>query len=168
MALYPALSGTDALVRIYNNDGSEAGACGNGMRCVASRGSAETGKARSISTRSAGASPAGAPPTACSRWIWACLVSLGRDLARRGDARHARDRLQFGPLDPPLLRSPSAVSMGNPHAIFWVDDLDAYDLPGSGPSSKMSSSFPSAPTSRSPHSRRASVSSSAPGSAVLD
>src|SRR5580698_5785028 len=45
MALYPARAGTDALVRIYNNDGSEAGACGNGMRCVASLVSAENGRA---------------------------------------------------------------------------------------------------------------------------
>src|SRR5262245_47011642 len=36
MAIYPPrIDGTDAFVRIYNNDGSEAGACGNGMRCVA-------------------------------------------------------------------------------------------------------------------------------------
>ena len=36
MALYPPRrAGTDSYVRIYNNDGSEAGACGNGMRCVA-------------------------------------------------------------------------------------------------------------------------------------
>ena len=33
MALYPPRkSGTDSLIRIYNSDGSEAGACGNGMR----------------------------------------------------------------------------------------------------------------------------------------
>ena len=32
-------------VRIYNNDGSEAGACGNGMRCVAALVGEETGKA---------------------------------------------------------------------------------------------------------------------------
>src|SRR6185369_3468637 len=31
----PRLAGTVAFVSIYNNDGSEAGACGNGMRCVA-------------------------------------------------------------------------------------------------------------------------------------
>ena len=38
MALYPPrTAGTDSLVRIYNNDGSEAGACGNGMRCVVRR-----------------------------------------------------------------------------------------------------------------------------------
>ena len=36
--------------------------------------------------------------------------------------------LQIGPIDKPILHSPSVVSMGNPHAIFWVDDVDAYDL----------------------------------------
>src|SRR3954465_15257534 len=45
MALYPPrTAGTDSLVRIYNNDGSEAGACGNGMRCVASLITQATGK----------------------------------------------------------------------------------------------------------------------------
>src|SRR5947208_7749791 len=33
----PRLQGTEAFISIYNNDGSEAGACGNGMRCVGSR-----------------------------------------------------------------------------------------------------------------------------------
>ena len=41
--------------------------------------------------------------------------------------------LQIGPIDKPILHSPSAVSMGNPHAIFWVDDVDAYDLGKIGP-----------------------------------
>ncbi|HET7253881.1 MAG TPA: diaminopimelate epimerase, partial [Xanthobacteraceae bacterium] len=45
MALHTARTpGTDAYVRIYNNDGSEAGACGNGMRCVAELLFEETGK----------------------------------------------------------------------------------------------------------------------------
>src|SRR5579864_6111881 len=36
MAIYPArVSGTDAFVRIFNNDGSDASTCGNGLRCVA-------------------------------------------------------------------------------------------------------------------------------------
>src|SRR5690606_22636438 len=47
MALYPPRTpGTDSYVRIYNNDGSEAGACGNGMRCVASLMAKESGKER--------------------------------------------------------------------------------------------------------------------------
>jgi diaminopimelate epimerase len=41
--------------------------------------------------------------------------------------------LQIGPIDRPILHSPSAVNMGNPHAIFWVDDVDAYDLAKVGP-----------------------------------
>ena len=41
--------------------------------------------------------------------------------------------LQIGPIDHPILHSPSAVSMGNPHAVFWVDDVDAYDLGKIGP-----------------------------------
>ena len=41
--------------------------------------------------------------------------------------------LQIGPIDNPILHSPSAVSMGNPHAVFWVDDVNAYDLTKVGP-----------------------------------
>jgi diaminopimelate epimerase len=45
MVLQPArLAGTEAFIRIYNNDGSEAGACGNGMRCVVRRLFEETGQ----------------------------------------------------------------------------------------------------------------------------
>jgi diaminopimelate epimerase len=41
--------------------------------------------------------------------------------------------LQIGPIDNPILHSPSVVSMGNPHAVFWVDDVNAYDLSKIGP-----------------------------------
>ncbi|RWM77141.1 MAG: diaminopimelate epimerase, partial [Mesorhizobium sp.] len=42
--------------------------------------------------------------------------------------------LQIGPIDAPELHSPSVVSMGNPHAIFWVDrDVWSYELDRFGP-----------------------------------
>jgi len=41
--------------------------------------------------------------------------------------------LQIGPIDAPVLHSPSVVNVGNPHAIFWVNDIDAYDLGRFGP-----------------------------------
>src|ERR1700743_1630776 len=45
MVRQPArLDGTEAFIRIYNNDGSEAGACGNGMRCVVRRLFEKTGQ----------------------------------------------------------------------------------------------------------------------------
>ena len=56
MVLHDAATpGTDAFVRIYNTDGSEAGACGNGTRCVAWAMTADprvtTPSTRSCSTR---------------------------------------------------------------------------------------------------------------------
>jgi len=41
--------------------------------------------------------------------------------------------LQIGPIDAPVLHSPSVVNVGNPHAIFWVDDVEAHDLARLGP-----------------------------------
>jgi diaminopimelate epimerase len=42
--------------------------------------------------------------------------------------------LQVGPIDAPVLHSPSVASMGNPHAIFWVeDDVWSYALDRFGP-----------------------------------
>jgi diaminopimelate epimerase len=131
----PRTPGTDAFVRIYNNDGSEAGACGNGMRCVADRIFAETGKAAlTFETRAGlincwkGAAPhvstvdMGAP-----RFAWNEIP-----LAEKFEDTRAIE-LQIGPIDKPLLHSPSVVNMGNPHAIFWVEDVGAYDLGKIGP-----------------------------------
>ena len=50
--------------------------------------------------------------------------------------------LQIGPIDKPILHSPSVVSMGNPHAIFWVDDVERLrsrqDRPAAGKPSDVS------------------------------
>jgi diaminopimelate epimerase len=46
----------------------------------------------------------------------------------------SRIELQIGPIDNPVLHSPSVASMGNPHAIFWVDrDVMSFDLARFGP-----------------------------------
>jgi diaminopimelate epimerase len=135
MALYPARAeGTDAFVRIFNNDGSEAGACGNGMRCVASIVAAASGK-----DTLAFETPAGLIN------CWKAddgrfTVDMGRphfawnEIPLAEEFRDTRAiELQIGPIDKPVLHSPSVVNMGNPHAIFWVDDVNAYDLPRFGP-----------------------------------
>ena len=135
MALYPPRTpGTDAFVRIYNNDGSEAGACGNGMRCVADLVSKETGKSALTFETSAGI---------LNCWKGAdglFTVDMGPPRFKWNEiplAEEFRDtraiELQIGPIDKPVLHSPAVVNMGNPHAIFWVDDVDAYDLSRFGP-----------------------------------
>ena len=143
MALYPARGGSDALVRIYNNDGSEAGACGNGMRCVASLVGAETGKREMSFETAAGL---------VSCWSNAAdmfTVDMGLPHWRWDEIRLAKEfpdtraiELSYGPPDAPLLSSPSVVSMGNPHAIFWVDDPRSYDLATIGPQLEHHPLFP--------------------------
>jgi diaminopimelate epimerase len=136
MALYPSRTpGTDAYVRIYNSDGSAAGACGNGMRCIAELMFRETGKDALTFETPAGLLNAwkGAEPLVSTvdmgkpRFAWN-EIPLAEEFA---DTRCIE--LQIGPIDDPILHSPSTLSMGNPHAIFWVKDVDAYDLSKIGP-----------------------------------
>ncbi len=136
MALYPPQTpGTDAFVRIYNNDGSEAGACGNGTRCIASLVFDETGKDALTFETKAGllncwktdrpgvfTVDMGAPKF---KWDEIPLAEAFQDTRAI--------MLQIGPIDAPVLHSPSVVNMGNPHAIFWVDDVNAHDLGRFGP-----------------------------------
>jgi diaminopimelate epimerase len=135
MALYrPRLAGTDSYVRIFNNDGSEAGACGNGMRCVASLIAEETGKDKLAFEVD------GRVLAAWKNADGLFTVDMGapkfgwKDIPLAEEFRDTRAiELQIGPIDNPILHSPSAVSMGNPHAIFWVEDVNAYDLARIGP-----------------------------------
>jgi diaminopimelate epimerase len=136
MALHsPRTPGTDGYVRIYNSDGSQAGACGNGMRCLAELMFAETG-ARSLTFETA------AGVLRCWRGdaLGVSTVDMGvprfawNEIPLSEEFRDTRAiELQVGPIDKPILHTPSVLSMGNPHAIFWVDDVEAYDLGKIGP-----------------------------------
>jgi diaminopimelate epimerase len=135
MALYPPRTpGTEAFIRIYNNDGSEAGACGNGMRCVADIVSKENGKsALTFETISGilncwkGTDGLFTVDMGKPRFAW-------NEIPLSEEIRDTRNiELQIGPIDAPVLHTPSVVNMGNPHAIFWVEDVNAYDLARFGP-----------------------------------
>ena len=136
MALYPPRTGgTESFVRIFNGDGSEAGACGNGMRCIADIVSRQTGKDRMVFETQAGLLDCWKDGT--SEYF---TVDMGpprfawNEIPLAEEFRDTRAiELQIGPIDKPILHSPSVVNMGNPHAIFWVDDVNAYDLPKIGP-----------------------------------
>jgi diaminopimelate epimerase len=136
MAIYPPRAAdSDAFVHIFNNDGSEAGACGNGMRCVADILFVETRKTLlAVEARAGllncwrGKTPLtstvdmGAPRF---RWNEIPLAAAFEDTGRI--------ELHIGPTDRPILHSPAVANMGNPHAVFWVDDVNAYDLGTIGP-----------------------------------
>jgi diaminopimelate epimerase len=136
MVLQPArLAGTEAFIKIYNNDGSEAGACGNGMRCVVRRLFEATGQTAVTFETAAGLLNCWQGPAPDLYTVDMGAPKFGwQDIPLAEEFRDTRYiELQIGPIDKPILHSPSVVSMGNPHAIFWVDDVNAYDLARFGP-----------------------------------
>lgn len=130
----PVTPGTDAFMRIYNTDGSLSGACGNGTRCVAwaaLRGSDR--KTLILETQ------AGLLPTTREGDV-VFTVDMGAPRLRWDEIPLAEPfedttgiELQVGPIDAPVLHTPSVVNMGNPHAVFWVSDIEAHDLARVGP-----------------------------------
>lgn len=137
IVLEPADAGADAFMRIRNPDGTEAGACGNATRCVASLLAGETGRDQVTIRTIAGdllveRLPGGlfradmGPP----RLGWQQVP-----LARAMDTLHL-------PLARDGLADPAACSMGNPHATFFVADLDATRIASLGPGLEADPLFP--------------------------
>src|SRR6185312_6199590 len=124
MAIYdPKTPGTENYVEILNSDGSQAQACGNGMRCVTLALAAETGRKAFVFETIAGIL------TAEEHADGLISVDMGKPRFGWQDIPLAEEfydttgiELQIGPIDAPVLHTPSVASMGNPHAIFWVDD----------------------------------------------
>ncbi len=125
----PRTGRADAFVTIYNRDGSQAETCGNGARCVAFLMTRDTNREKFVLETSA----ARLECLRKSRTVF--TVDMGRprfawnEIPLREPFDDTRKiELQIGPIDAPILHTPSAVNIGNPHAIFWVDDTAAYDL----------------------------------------
>ncbi len=126
----------DVFMRVYNPDGSEAGACGNGTRCVARLMMEEHGLNRVMIETRAGVLEAA--PGLRGYAVKMGRPGLGWDeipLAKPTDTLFLD--IEAGPLS-----RPTAVSMGNPHAVFFVDDADAIDLETLGPGLERHELFP--------------------------
>ena len=132
-----AAQGADAAMRIWNADGSKALACGNATRCVGW-----------LITEAAGRPKATlATPTGKVQVIRAgeqITVDMGlprlgwRDipLARATDTRQSDIRFD------PELGPPGFVSMGNPHAVFFVEQVEEVAVGSIGPRIETDSLFP--------------------------
>jgi diaminopimelate epimerase len=123
----------DAFMRIYNPDGSEAGACGNATRCVADILMRESGHAKVTIRTISGDLPATRRPDGLIE------VDMGPAKLDWTDIPLVR------PMDTLRLElpgQPAAASMGNPHATFFVTDLDAEPIATIGPRLEHDPIFP--------------------------
>ncbi len=111
----------DAFMRVWNADGGAVQTCGNALRCV--------GWILMMSDQRQGATidTLGGLTTARLQQDGAITVDMGEPrlawdqipLAEEMDTRGIE--LQVGPIDAPVLHTPGAVSMGNPHVVFFMD-----------------------------------------------
>ncbi len=124
----------DVKMRIWNAEGGEVQSCGNASRCIADIVMDER-KSDSVTIDTKGG-------FLSARRAGPLMVTIDQGKPRFGwkeiplseafaDTRHIE--LQIGPIDKPLLHSPSVVNVGNPHCIFWVSDLDVVDFAKVGP-----------------------------------
>jgi diaminopimelate epimerase len=130
-------SGADVFMRILNVDAREVEACGNATRCVAWLLMEERKRDAVVVETLAG-------PLECKRaGPMQVSCSMGRitmdwrdiPLAEECDTCHLD--LAFGPLSDAV-----ALAIGNPHVVFFVDDLEAIDLEVYAPQIQQLSLFP--------------------------
>lgn len=132
-----AADGADARMRIYNVDGAEAQTCLNATRCVARLLLNEGGRDRLVLETLGGlieAAPAGGSEVslrlAAPRWDWHSIPLAS-----------AADTLALDLASGPLAR-PTAVNVGNPHLVCFVDSRDAVDVPRWAPALQNDSMVP--------------------------
>lgn len=127
------IAGVDAFMRIYNAEGGEVDACGNASRCIVGTLAAEKGTSGATIRTNAGI---------LTGTVSGDLVTVDMGVPRfdwdqiplaEPFADTTGIELQIGPIDAPVLHTPSVANVGNPHAIFWVEDIDAHDLGRFGP-----------------------------------
>jgi diaminopimelate epimerase len=120
----------DAAMRIWNADGGEAQACGNAYRAAAvliGRAVLQTQAGKvTIAPSDTGATAELQPPT----FEWQDIpLAYGMDTAPI-------------PIGWDTLSEPTAVNVGNPHVVFFVEDAQAIDLAALGPQIEHDPLFP--------------------------
>jgi len=137
IVIEPAPPGADAFMRIRNPDGSEAGACGNATRCVAHLLAAESGRDRLVIRTIAGDLASEVLPDGQVRVDMGPVRLDWQDipLARPMDTLDLD--LAVGPVS-----HPAAANMGNPHATFFVPDIDGVPIEEIGPVLEHHAVFP--------------------------
>jgi diaminopimelate epimerase len=122
----------DIELDFWNSDGSRAEACGNATRCAARYIMDQTGKS-ALTIRTA-------------RGLLEARIDGGEVSVNMGPPQLAAGDQALAPgIDPahlPLDGDPMAVGMGNPHAVFFVDDAEAVDVAGIGPRIETDPMFP--------------------------
>jgi diaminopimelate epimerase len=127
----------DVFMRIRNADGGEVAACGNASRCVASLLMGEKAADHVVIETAAGLLDIEAADNGLITVDMGLVRLDWRDIPLARPMDTGRLDLVAGPL-----KDPVAVNVGNPHAVFFVDDAAAVPLAVLGPKIERDSLFP--------------------------
>jgi diaminopimelate epimerase len=149
LAILPGLTG-DARMRVLNADGSEAEMCGNGIRCVAKvLYESDPAMRRPVLRLDTGAGQLACAMDVAGDEVRTVSVEMGRPRLSRqeiplhpaGAGRAVREAIEAGGQKFAF----TSVSMGNPHAVIFIDD-PAADLRALaeqyGPALEVAPTFP--------------------------
>ncbi|PIE08602.1 MAG: diaminopimelate epimerase [Rhodobacterales bacterium] len=122
----------DIALDFWNSDGTRAEACGNATRCAARYIMDQTGKTGLTIRTGSGLLEARLAGGEVS-------VNMGQPQLAAGEQALAAGT---DPAHLPLEGDPMAVGMGNPHAVFFVEEAGAVDLARLGPQIETHPLFP--------------------------
>lgn len=133
----PVSPTADVFMRLHNADGSEARACGNATRCIAARIMGEKGRPQVVIETVSGLLPAEdlGDGTVAVDMGPANLDWQAIPVAAACDTLHMP--VALGPVADPV-----GVNVGSSHAVFFVEDVAAIDLPVIGPQLENHPFFP--------------------------
>ncbi|MGA9659961.1 MAG: diaminopimelate epimerase [Asticcacaulis sp.] len=127
---------SDAFMRVWNSDGGTVETCGNALRCVAWVLNKDTPD-KTLKINTLGGLTKAHMLRADAK-TGTASVDMGvpglnwQQIPLSEEMNTERLELQVGPIDAPLYHTPVAVSMGNPHVVFFVDDVNRVDVRATG------------------------------------
>ena len=133
---------TDADLIFYNSDGSESGACGNGTRCVAYLISEENNKKEIILRTKSGVLNS----KILDKNLVETVIGIAKTewkeipISQKMDTKNLN--LKITDKNKNEYFGGTAVNVGNPHAIFFVDKLENFNLEDIGPNLEINKLFP--------------------------
>lgn len=133
----PKTGDADVFLRFYNSDGSESGACGNATRCIAAR----LMQAQSVDTLSIQTAAGLLHADVDARGLVAIDMGEAQLDWQQIPLKEAMDTLVLNLAAGPFA-GPSAVGIGNPHCVFFVDDAEKVDISKLGPKVEQDPIFP--------------------------
>ena len=133
---------TDANLKFFNSDGGESGACGNGTRCVADFISKEKGNKTIILATQSG--------NLKSKILENNLVTTEIGIAKTkwneiplsNELNTKNLNIKINDLSNNEYSGGTAINVGNPHVIFFVDEIKNFDISKIGPQIENHKIFP--------------------------